>query len=287
MRRFSVRLVLTALLALASTLGVHAKSKFDDAIRKRAESSLLVTGDIDITAEGKVVGYRLDSKEKLPAGIVELIARVAPQWTFEPVSMPSSVGRSRMSLLFVAKKLDNGDFRVELRDANFDVGLPPEQRLTIAQRGRMPEYPRDLNAMGVTGTVFLLVEIGRDGKVANIDASRVHLRTIGNEQEMAQWRDALAETSIRAIRHWRFAPPTAGTGAAASKWTGTLPVSFTFDASDKPRPGKWQTYLPGPRKHIPWFDGVNTAEESGDALVPDQFHMSGQGRRLTSPLMGG
>src|SRR5690606_26049390 len=52
---------------------------------KEVESSLFVTGTIDVTPAGEVAAYTLKQSEKLPSGIVDMVASMAPQWKFEPV----------------------------------------------------------------------------------------------------------------------------------------------------------------------------------------------------------
>ncbi|GAA4804078.1 protein tonB [Lysobacter hankyongensis] len=278
-------LLLLCLLPLVAFAASAADKR--DEIRRQAESSLSVSGTIDITAEGKVVRHALDAPETLPKGIVDMTARLAPQWTFEPVQLPAgTVSRSKMSLLYVAKRLDNGDYRIELRSANFASDLPPEAGIRIARRGRMPAYPENLVERAINGTVYLVVQIGRDGKVMNIDATHVNLRTIGSEDEMAQWRDQLAQTSIKAIRGWTFEPPTTGPDVDAPHWFGTLPVAFTMMGQRMPKPGKWETYIPGPRRILPWQDSAGITADNADALAPNQLHTQGSDRRLLSPLGG-
>ncbi len=257
------------------------------AAREQAESALLVSGTIDITAEGKVVGHTLDHLDRLPPGIVKMVERLAPQWTFEPVALPeNTIGRSKMNLHFVAKRLSDSDYRIELRSASFDAEQAPGQDIAIARRGRMPSYPPNLAAMEVNGTVYLVVQVGRDGKVMNADASHVNLRTVGAEADMAQWRNQLSEASIKAIRSWTFTTPTAGDAVDAPYWIGRLPVEFTILGTPRPKLGKWETYIPGPRKPIPWADSLGTTDDNSDALTPNEFHTDGGGRRLIGPPGG-
>lgn len=276
------------LLCLCATLSAHAAKRDDDAIRRQAESSLLVSGDIVIAADGRVLGHTLDGADTLPKGIVDLTAKLASKWTFEPVALANAQAtRSRMSLLYVIKPLDENRNTLELRGASFSADLPPEAMLSVKRRGRMPAYPDHLAAQAINATVFLQVQVGRDGKVMNIDASHVNLRTIGSETDMARWREQLSRVSIKAVRGWTFRPPTTGPDVDAPHWTGTLPVLFTIIGSPEPQPGKWETYIPGPRKIIPWLDGQGLTAEQTDALAPNQFHSGGSQRRMTSPLMGG
>ncbi len=257
-------------------------------VRKQIESSLSVSGQIRIDAAGNVLDYTLDQPEALPKGITDMIERLAPQWTFEPVELAgNTVSRSRMNLLFVASKLDDGNVRIELRSASFDAELPENERIAIGRRGRMPDYPDQLMAMDVHGTVYLKLQIGRDGKVMNIDATHVNLRTLGSESEMARWRRLFTQSCIKAVRGWTFTPPTAGEEANAPFWIGTLPVAFTLNRAERPQPGRWETYVPGPRKLVPWADSVGITADNSDALPPNQLHTSSGGRRLITPLGGG
>jgi hypothetical protein len=272
-------------LGLAPTPSAQAGKSQREAAERLAESSLLVGGTIDIAADGKVVGYKLDNADKLPKAVLDMVARHAPHWKFDPIALPEGThSRSPMSLLFVAKKREDGNFALELRGASFEADVPEAERVSIARRGRMPAYPDDLAARGINGTVYLSVRIGRDGKVMDIDASHVNLRTIGSESEMANWREQFRLASIKAVRGWSFKPPSAGAEVDAPYWTGTLPVAFTVMGYPEPKPDQWETYIPGPRKPIPWVDSLGMTAEHSDALAPNRFHTPGQGRRLLTPL---
>jgi hypothetical protein len=121
-------LALVLLLGLVTpSLDANAVNAREDAMLSTAETSMLVTGTVDITADGKVAGYAVDQDEKLPKAIVNMVARVAPKWTFAPMNLPeNTIGRSRMSLLFVAKRLDSGEYSLQLRDAQFLSPVPEE-----------------------------------------------------------------------------------------------------------------------------------------------------------------
>jgi hypothetical protein len=276
---------LTLSFGLAPLPPAQAGKAEREAAERLAESSLLVGGTIDIAADGTVLGYTLDNAGKLPKGILEMVARYAPHWKFDPIALPEGTHtRSPMNLLFVARKREDGNFAVELRSASFEADVPETERVSVARRGRMPAYPDALAARGINGTVYLSLRIGRDGKVMDIDASHVNLRTIGSESEMANWREQFRLASIKAVRGWRFKPPSAGTEVDAPYWTGTLPVAFTVMGYPEPKPGQWETYIPGPRKPIPWIDSVGMTAEHSDALAPNRFHTPGEGRRLLTPL---
>lgn len=257
------------------------------AVRKQIESALYVTGTIDITPTGDVVAHALDQPEKLPKGIVDMAARLLPQWKFESVVLhDKAISRSKMSLLFVGRKLDDGNYSIELRSATFSGGNPDES-VRLAPKGRrLPNYPIGLVDAGISGTVFLIVKIDRDGKVINVDVSHVNLRVIGNESQMDQWRRALAKSSIAAARKWTFVPPISGPEANKPYWFGTLPFEYFIEGHEPPAYGKWQTYVAGPRAVLPWLDETLMAEGNTDALTSNTFHPAGSGRRLLTPLSG-
>ena len=258
------------------------------AVRKQIESALYVTGTIDITPAGDVVAHTLDLPEKLPKGIVDMAARLLPQWKFEPVVLQDkAISRSKMYLLFVGRKLDDGNYSVELRSATFS-GINPEESVAIDSRGqKKPIYPIGLVDAGISGTVFLSLKIGRDGKVINVDASHVNLRAIGSESQMNQWRKALARNSIAVARQWTFVPPKSGPAADKPYWLGTLPFDYLIEGQELPAYGKWRTYVAGPKALIPWENETLIAEGSTDALTPNTLHTAGSGRRLLTPLAGG
>ena len=272
---------------LVCSFAVYAE-KAPDAVQKQVESALYVTGTIDITPAGDVVAHTLDLPEKLPKGIVDMAARLLPQWKFEPIALQGkAISRSKMNLLFVGKKLDEGKYSVELRSATFS-GDSPEASVGLAPKGRrLPDYPVGFANAGISGTVFLMVKIGRDGKVINVDASHVNLRAIGSESQMNQWRKALARNSIAVARQWTFVPPKSGPAADKPYWLGTLPFDFYIEGQEPPAYGKWRTYVAGPKALIPWENEKLIAEGSTDALTPNTFHTAGSGRRLLTPLAGG
>ncbi len=278
-------LILCALLACSFAVSA---GKGPGAVRKQIESALYVTGTIDISPAGDVVAHALDQQDKLPKGIVDMAARILPQWKFEPVALQGmKVSRSKMNLLFIGKKLDNGDFSIDLRSATFSGGNPDELVSLEAKQRRLPKYPDQLLGAGISGTVFVMVKIGRDGKVIAAEASHVNLRVIGSESEMDLWRSALARNSIAAIKRWTFIAPKTGPEAEKAYWAGTLPVDYLIGGQKSPAYGTWQTYVAGPKALIPWQDDTFKPGVNPDALTPNTFHPAGAGRQLLTPLPGG
>ena len=71
------RLLLLCILLACSFTSTAANGP--GAVRKQVESSMLVTGTIDITPAGDVIAHTLDKPEKLPKGTVEMTTRLLPQ----------------------------------------------------------------------------------------------------------------------------------------------------------------------------------------------------------------
>lgn len=257
---------------------------------KEVESSLLVTGTIDVTPAGDVAAHALHQPERLPTGIVDMVAGMAPQWKFEPIALQGkAVSRSEMSLLFVAKKQENGKFSVELRSAYFmaPAQAAKEERISIDKTDfKPPVYPLSLQNDGVTANVYVAVKIGRDGRLIDADVIRIDLGSVGSQPQLQRWRNTFKRAALAAASSWTFNVPVAGADAGKAYWVGTLPFRYSFDA-ETPAYGTWQTYVPGPYTIIPWLDDKHVADRDPGAMSPNTFHAEGESRRLLTPLGGG
>lgn len=273
---------------LFATLSVLSLGVFAGRTKNPIESSLLVTGSVDIDAAGEVKSFALDQPDKLPRGIVDLVGKFSRDWKFEPIPLGDrTVSRSRMSLLFVASKLEHGQYRVELRNANFDEPNPA-LRVSIDPASRvLPRYPFSAMGTGVEGTVYLSLRFDRDGNVLDIASEQVNLRVLGNRNEMAQWRASLEYSAISAAKRWRMLVPAGAIPANETYGVGRVAVSYTFDDTPETRYGRWETYVAGPRANIPWHEHTPLANTSPEALAPGDFYAAGNGRRLLTPLTGG
>ena len=257
---------------------------------KEVESSLLVTGTIDVTPTGEVATYALKESEKLPTGIVDMVASVAPHWKFEPIALQDkAVSRSEMSLLFIAKKQENGKFSLNLRSAYFMA--PPaagkEEQLAFDKTDfKPPVYPLSLQYDGVAANVYVAIKVGRDGRVIDADVMQIDLRKVGSQPQLQRWRNAFKRSALAAANNWTFHVPTAGSNAGQAYWVGTVPISYAFDG-ELPAYGSWQTYVPGPYTVIPWMSDKHIADRDPGAMSPNTFHAEGESRRLLTPLGGG
>lgn len=258
-------------------------------VRKQVEGSMLVTGMITIRADGGVAAVELDKPDRLPEGIAPFVTQVATSWRFEPVLIEgvATQVKTRMSARLVATSTGDGKMQVSVRGADFGdyEEMPLEER--ISSKGmKPPGYPMAAAQSGVQGTVYLLLKIGRDGVVNDVVAEQVNLRMVASEAQMRQFRERFARAAMGAAGKWTFATPTKGEAAEQPYWVVRVPVDFNF--GEKPRYGKWEVYVPGPRERVAWAQDDDRLGFSPDALAEGGVHMAGgrQGPKLLTPLGG-
>jgi hypothetical protein len=276
--------------AAAGLLAGTAFAAGPAAVRKQVEASLLVTGRIQVDTAGKVSGYTLDQKEKLPPAVVSMVDKAVPTWQFKPVLINGKVANvaTDMSIRLVAKKVDNDNYAVAIRSAGFgDRSGNPQERVR-EQDMSPPNYPEAAARSGVTGTVYLLLKTGRDGKVIDAVAEQVNLQVIADDASMNRWRRMLEDASLWRARRWAFIPPTEGDDAKAEFWVVRVPVVYSL--ADDPRGyaqrtyGRWEAYVPGPRKPNPWKEDEEGAGFSPDTLAPGGAYLAGSGLKLLTRL---
>ena len=279
MKRIMVGMCL--LLVLPLTAFAHGGI---DTAKHALEATMLVTGDIAINPDGTVYGYSLDNRDKLPPEIVKLIDDTLSGWKFKPVQVAGKIVRAQtqMSLRIVANQDTPGHFVATVEGAAFgNDGDQPGIRSSYgdgAQEGLTylthtpPEYPLSMFEQRVSGTVYVVVEVNRSGRVEDAAVRQVNLRRLGDATELKRWRDAFAEATLAAIRKWTFNVPTSGTGAAAHQWFVSIPINYSLLApGQKPPPYTWDAYVPGPVNPLPWQPSVSTDaafSAAGDA-IPD------------------
>lgn len=249
---------------------------------------MLVTGKIQIDTAGKVTGYTLDQKDKLPSGVVQLLDHAVPNWTFEPVLMNGRAvnASTGMSIRVVARKDSEETYSIGIRGASFgDNGTRPEEQ-PQAKDLSPPDYPGNAVRAGVTGTVYLLLRIDRDGQVNDAVAEQTNLGVVADERAMADWRRRLEDVSIRQSRRWKFIPPSQGEAADEPFWVVRVPVVYSLGRPPKERRyGVWEGYIPGPRHSNPW-GGNEGIGFSPDTLAPGGAHVAGSGLKLKTELSG-
>ncbi|MDI9238329.1 energy transducer TonB [Lysobacter sp. LF1] len=271
---------LGCVLALCAGVALAAEQR---PVREQVENSMLVTGAIDIQPDGTVAGHALDEPEKLPSGIVQLLAQATPHWRFEPVRVEGKpvFARTKMSVRIVAKRQGDGGYEVRVASARFGEPRSEDWPSHDGPLGR-PRFPKEAAQAGVGGTVYVMLKIGRDGKVVDLVAEQINLKTVVSEAEMEMWRHVLARAALQRASQWTFVPPTQGAEVDAPFWSIRVPVDFVAGGS-RPAYGRWETYIPGSRTPAPWVD-AEEARMGADAVALDGFQPIGGGPRLLSSL---
>ncbi len=282
----------TAFVLLAAA-NATASAQGPGAVRKMAESSMLVTGHVVIEPDGSTARVDIDRPEALPKEIVGFVTESAREWKFKPVEQGGKIVRARapMTVRVVAKKADGNRYAVEIRSASFGDDRDGDQSRsdgTTVQAAAMPppNYPQSAVENGVFGTVFVVLRIDREGKVVDAIAEQTNLKVAARENDMRKFRRTLEQSSLAAARKWRFTAPTVGEQAKENLWSVRVAVAYGFDDPVKDPYGRWETYIPGPRSAIPWekASASPTVAGSMDALMNGQLQQLGVGPQLLTPL---
>ena len=283
--RMMATLVMAALIAVGSAQAGTARE-----VRKQAESSLRVSGSIVIGMDGAVLSHELDPEAPLTPVLVEFIRGAVAKWRFEPVLVDGKRVNAKvpMSLRLVARRADDGNVSVSIASTYFGAqsDAPATDQPQSVQM-TPPRYPKGALYMGGKGTVYLIVQVGRDGKVLNADAEQVNLRVAGTTAQMNELRKQFTDASVRAARGWKFSAPTTGEEANQDSWLVRVPVDYVLvgpgERRLKPDVG-WDTYIPGPRNAgMPWAAEKLRMAGSPDALPEEGVFPLRQGAKLLSP----
>ena len=277
------RWLVVAALALFS---LTAMARGPAGVRKQVESSMRLAGTIEVSKEGNVATYALEDAEALPPGVVKFLKHNIENWKFDPVMLEGKAVtvRNKMSILLVAKKAEDDQYTVRLQAASFKPYEVEAAHELMRKSMDPPRYPEAAVKAGVTGTVYMVVKVGRDGKVEDAVAEQVNLQVVATENRMQMYRKWLAEASLQAARNWQFTPPTMGDEADAPYWSARVPVDFLFHGMSELKRGKWHTYVPGPKQPYPWAENEDPGY-SPEALAGGGVHMvGGKGLRLLTPL---
>lgn len=274
-----------AIHAVAAALAITAASAAavagggPAAVRKQAVASMVITGEIGVDARGHVVSHRVDEAEKVPAGVVDLLAKAVPQWRFEPVVVDGVArpARSKMRVRVVARKLEDGNYSVVFQDADFPGVDPAPGEYPASKKMVPPRYPVGALRAGASAAVFVVVRVGPDGRAEDAVAEQVNLPFVASEKVMASFRRVFAEAAVRAALASEFTPPTVGERVGKSS-SVRVPYVFQVEGGklvDVPY-GQWASYVPGPFNPAPWRVG-----ELGGS--PDLMAAGGGAQPLDGP----
>lgn len=291
MRHMFAAVTLGAVLVMGMPVAATAGSGSISAMRERIESSMLVRGEVSIETDGSVLAIKLEKEEALPIALVDLVRTAALRWRFEPVLKDGVAVRALapMSLRVIARKLDRGHYEVRLGGINFNrVDSDSLERITIID-SIAPRYPQQAMVAGVSGSVYLVLKVGMDGKVEDAFAEQVNLTVFGRESELRRSREMLAASARDCVRQWTFRVPAQDPMAERRYWNVRVPVSYSLNNSvpEGRDSGRWVTYVPGPREHAPWLGASEQLGFSPDALADGSVNLvDNNGPRLLTPLQG-
>jgi hypothetical protein len=253
-------------------------------VAKQVEASMLVTGTIDIDAAGSVTSYHVEQAEVLSKAVLDFVDQSVRKWRFEPVLVDGKAkpARARMQLRLVLKQ-DGENYQARISGATF--GRLQEGSLA---RGKLrpPPYPKEAVFKRVGGTVYLVLQVGRDGTVQDVVAEQVNLRVIDNGRAMAVYREMLSRAAMNTARKWLFDFPTQGEDADAQFISLRVPVDFIAPDMPQEKVGEWYAYVPGPRQPVPWRNW-DAALHAPDAIAAGGVYQDRpNGLRLLTDLGG-
>jgi hypothetical protein len=282
----TMRLIGLVLVLMALCIVTTAQAGNANVARKQIESSLLVTGTITVAPDGSVLTHTLDSTDDLGDVLTKFVNGSIDKWRFEPVVVDGQVVTAKvpMSLRLTAKPAEDGNMSVAISNTHF--GKRTDSAVSDDVRGHRlapPIYPAAALSSGGKGTVYMIVQIGRDGLVIHADAEQVNLRVVGNQREMDMMRELLAAASVRAAKQWTFNPPTTGKSATENSWLVRVPVDFILDGRGAAgaKRGGWDSYVPGPRNaNMPWAREELKTAGSPDALSEGGVYSLQEGAKL-------
>jgi hypothetical protein len=254
-----------------------------------AEASMLVTGSLEVNPDGTVHGYTVDQPDKLPVPVRAVLQKNVPTWTFRLDPAPAAMFATKMSLRVVALPTDGKNYSITIGGASFGDNEATRDEYVSYKTRNPPSYPRAAAAAKVSGTVYLLVHVARDGTVQDVIAEQTNLDQYGSEREMKFYRDALANAALSAAKMWTFNTPTKGKDVDASSWLTRVPVRFDVQqgSPEQLHPyGSWYIYIPGPRQQATWVSDRSLLSEAPDAVPDGGLHSLHAGLQLTKALGG-
>lgn len=288
MKRVFALLMFGWLLVCTTNVVAATGAKTAEAVRKTAQGGMRVTGTIEVNPDGSLHNYTLDHPEKLQPVVVDVIGKTLSSWQFNMSAPTNEVVKTKISLRIVARPMGDGKFRVAVEGTSFGQPATGSDQVSYKEHQFQPKYPREAVYGRVSGKVYLLVRIGRDGMVQEAIAEQVNLDQYGTEAEMEHFRKLLAASSLEAARHWTFNVPTKGPEVDDPYFVARIPCNFNLYGSGAPDPkgyGKWETYIPGPRQTPPWI-GKALANGSPDAMSGDDLQTGDQRLQLATPVGG-
>ncbi|MBD3681363.1 energy transducer TonB [Stenotrophomonas sp. Br8] len=276
-----------------SLLSTDAAAQSTRAVRATAEASMVLTGNIDVAADGAVTGLVLDQRASIAPAIAAFVDGTIRKWQFEPTLVDGKpvAKHAPLRVRLLGRPGADGNTEVRMTSVDFSEYDDKATDAVTAEQMRPPRYPEAAFRVGAQGEVMLLVKVERDGAVADVVAEQVNMGVVAPEHAMKKMRDMLAKASISEARKWTFTPPTSGEDKGLAFWTVRVPVTFALSEKGSRQPpspyGRWQAYIPGPRQQAPWRTTDDAAQVGSDLLPAGGVYMvdaAHRGLRLLTPL---
>lgn len=255
---------MAALLPFAALAG-------DSADAPRKEASLLLTGSITVAPDGSVSKYSIDHADKVPEGAMGMIRNLVPAWRFVPTRRDGKAVsvRADMSIRLLARKMDGDKYGIGIADANFTDPNAVLPELTSSAAAI--KYPPAAIRQRLEATAYVLMQIDAKGKVVQSAIEQINLRADGSKGQMRRWRELFARSVESYMERIQFRVPSEALnkeGFVVARW----PVTFVLGRSSEKVYGKWTSYMPGPRKSVPWA-GEDQAADRADMVPPGSMQM--------------
>jgi len=272
------------LLSLLATASEATDSYF---VNQRKEASMLISGVVNINADGSVRDYTLDHPEKLTAPVTNVVQQTVQRWKFQFATTPPGITSEKISMRLVARMVDDQHASIRVAGTAFDDAQGADGEDIRYKNPPHVDYPREALSEGAWGTVYLLVRVGKDGLVQEASEEQTNLGTFSASADMTRYRQHLAKAAIKAAHQWMFIVPTRGKSADQPYWLVRIPVNFA-PAGQMPADeyGQWKTYVPGPRQSIPWLQEPQLAHDSPDTVPDGALHALGNQPRLSPESSG-
>lgn len=266
------------LLLCLSVIAPSAAADEASEMRKQVVGTMLLTGRLVVAADGAITAHAIDQSGKVPPEVLRHVARYIPRWRVTRTG--GGAGEKRFSVRVMAAPRGDGNFALSLVGASIVKNWNTEETIAIDGRLKRPDYPRSHGRAGVTGTVYVLVRLGRDGKVEDLITEQVNLNLVGAPAEVAQARADFAAHTAAAARQWKFRLPKLGSLAGKPFLVARVPVVYSL-GRQAPDYGEWEYYVPGPRRVAPWVEWDDMMIAAGEAGVPQ---LLGEEPLLETPL---
>jgi len=246
-------------------------------LRNQVVGSMRLTGTLVVGTDGAITAYAIDHSKKVPPEVLRHVARYVPRWRV--VKSGNSAGNKRFSVRVMATPRGDGLFALSLVGASIMEKQRPEEEIVADGRPKRPSYPRSLGGIGVSGTVYVVAKVGRDGEVEDLVTEQVNLNFVGTPEEVVKARADFAAHTAAAVRQWKFRLPKVGPYAGQPYLAVRVPMRYIIK---QPGYAEWEYYVPGPRRAVPWVqqeDGM--ALGAGEAGIPQVL---GMGPRMETSL---